>query len=67
MNNSSAVTLTSSSASTLAKTQVKESWMRMKTLYQADQQVKYLHLEADVECLLQEIQLRVQGKLSSPA
>lgn len=29
----------------------------MQNLYQADQQVKYLHLEAEVECLLKQIQL----------
>ena len=46
----------------LSKVQAKESWKRMQSLYQADQQVKYLHLEAEVECLLQQIQLAAQGK-----
>ncbi|OKH55968.1 hypothetical protein NIES2101_01510 [Calothrix sp. HK-06] len=27
-----------------------------KTFYQVDQQVKFMHLQAEVECLLQELQ-----------
>jgi hypothetical protein len=29
----------------------------MKSMYQADQQVKYLHLQAEVESLLQQLQI----------
>ncbi|HEY9601968.1 MAG TPA: hypothetical protein V6C85_10185 [Allocoleopsis sp.] len=38
----------------------------MKSLYQADQQVKYLHLQAEVEFLLQQLQILKQQKQSSP-
>ena len=37
----------------------------MKSLYQADQQVKYLHLQAEVEFLLQQLQILKQQKQSS--
>ena len=37
----------------------------MKSLYQADQQVKYLHLQAEVESLLQQLQILKQQKLAS--
>jgi hypothetical protein len=37
----------------------------MKSLYQADQQVKYLHLQAEVEFLLQQLQMLKQQKLAS--
>ena len=33
--------------------------------YQADQQVKYLHLQAEVESLLQQLQILKQQKLAS--
>jgi hypothetical protein len=38
----------------------------MKSLYQADQQVKYLHLQAEVEFLLRQLQILKQQKQSSP-
>jgi hypothetical protein len=37
----------------------------MKSLYQADQQVKYLHLQAEVESLLQQQQILKQQRLAS--
>lgn len=37
----------------------------MKSTYQADQQVKYLHLQAEVESLLQHLQILKQQKLAS--
>ncbi len=37
----------------------------MKSLYQADQQVKYLHLQAEVESLLQHLQILKQQRQSS--
>ncbi|MBF2067522.1 MAG: hypothetical protein IGS39_24360 [Calothrix sp. C42_A2020_038] len=36
-----------------------------KTFYQADQQVKFMHLQAEVDCLLQELQhLKIQRQAS---
>ena len=37
----------------------------MKSLYQADQQVKYLHLQAEVDSLLQHQQIIKQQRLTS--
>jgi hypothetical protein len=37
----------------------------MKSTYQADQQVKYLHLQAEVESLLQQLQILKQQRLTS--
>ena len=37
----------------------------MKSTYQADQQVKYLHLQAEVEVLLQQLQTLKQRRLAS--
>jgi len=37
----------------------------MKSVYQADQQIKLLHLEADVESLLQQLQYLKQQRLTS--
>lgn len=37
----------------------------MKSLYQTDQQVKYLHLQAEVESLLQHLQILKQQRLTS--
>ncbi|HEY9651750.1 MAG TPA: hypothetical protein V6C95_13870 [Coleofasciculaceae cyanobacterium] len=37
----------------------------MKSLYQADQQVKYLHLQAEVESLLQQLEIVKQQRLHS--
>ena len=37
----------------------------MKSLYQADQQVKYLHLQAEVESLLQQLKILKQQRLAS--
>jgi hypothetical protein len=37
----------------------------MKSLYQTDQQVKYLHLQAEVESLLQQLQILKQQRLTS--
>ncbi|MCL1469700.1 hypothetical protein [Argonema antarcticum] len=36
-----------------------------KSVYQADQQIKLLHLEADVESLLQQLQYLKQQRLTS--
>jgi len=58
MKTSSTVALANQKQSVSPSIQAKESWKKMQNLYQADQQVKYLHLEAEVECLLQHIQLR---------
>ncbi|MDJ1170892.1 hypothetical protein PMG71_15775 [Roseofilum sp. BLCC_M154] len=57
MTTSSTVALATQNKSVSTSIQAKESWKKMQNLYQADQQVKYLHLEAEVECLLQQIQL----------
>ncbi|HEY9666502.1 MAG TPA: hypothetical protein V6C91_06830 [Coleofasciculaceae cyanobacterium] len=38
-----------------------------KMVYQADQQVKYLHLQAEVDSLLQQLQLLKQQRLASSA
>lgn len=57
MKTSSTVSLATQNKSVSTSVQAKESWKKMQNLYQADQQVKYLHLEAEVECLLQQIQL----------
>ncbi|MFB8789688.1 MAG: hypothetical protein U7123_12720 [Potamolinea sp.] len=38
----------------------------MKSIYQADQQVKYLHLQAEVESLLQQLQILQKQRLISP-
>ncbi|MDJ1179103.1 hypothetical protein PJF56_09520 [Roseofilum sp. BLCC_M91] len=64
MKNSSTVTLATQSKATSTSVQAKESWKKMQNLYQADQQVKYLHLEAEVECLLQQIQVMSGNKPS---
>jgi hypothetical protein len=37
----------------------------MKSLYQADHQVKYLHLQAEVESLLQQQRILKQQRLAS--
>ncbi|MDF0556798.1 hypothetical protein [Kamptonema sp. UHCC 0994] len=37
----------------------------MKSIYQADQQVKFLHLQAEVETLLLELQTLKQHRLSA--
>lgn len=37
----------------------------MKSIYQADQQVKYLHLQAEVESLLQQLQILQKQRLTS--
>ncbi|MBD0303397.1 MAG: hypothetical protein ICV85_14890 [Tolypothrix sp. T3-bin4] len=37
----------------------------MKSLYQTDQQVKYLHLQAEVESLLQQLKILKQQRLAS--
>lgn len=37
--------------------------IKLMKIYQADQQVKYLHLQAEVELLLQELQSLKQKKL----
>lgn len=37
----------------------------MKSVYQADQQIKLLHLEADIESLLQQLQYLKQQRLTS--
>jgi hypothetical protein len=37
----------------------------MKSTYQTDQQVKYLHLQAEVESLLQQLQILKQQRLTS--
>lgn len=37
----------------------------MKSLYQTDQQVKYLHLQAEVESLLQQLQTLKRQRLDS--
>lgn len=37
----------------------------MKSLYQADQQVKYLHLQAEVDSLLQHQQIIKQQRLTT--
>jgi len=37
----------------------------MKSLYQTDQQVKYLHLQAEVESLLQQLKILKQQRLTS--
>lgn len=60
MTTSSAAALATQKKSASTSIQAKESWKKMQKLYQADQQVKYLHLEAEVECLLQQIQLMAQ-------
>ncbi|WP_272036096.1 hypothetical protein [Kamptonema animale] len=39
----------------------------MKAIYQADQQVKFLHLQAEVETLLLELQTLKQHRLSASA
>lgn len=57
MTTPSTVALATQNKSVSTSIQAKESWKKMQNLYQADQQVKYLHLEAEVECLLQQIQL----------
>ncbi len=36
-----------------------------KSLYQVDQQVKFLHLEAEVESLLQQLQIIKQQRLAT--
>jgi hypothetical protein len=36
-----------------------------KTFYQVDQQVKFMHLQAEVECLLQELQNLSARKLTA--
>jgi hypothetical protein len=36
---------------------------RLTKFYQADQQVKYLHLQAEIEVLLQELQTLKEQKL----
>ncbi|MDJ0619458.1 MAG: hypothetical protein QNJ63_22390 [Calothrix sp. MO_192.B10] len=36
-----------------------------KCIYQVDQQVKFIHLQAEVDCLLQQLQNLQKQKLSS--
>ncbi|MDB9514717.1 hypothetical protein PN499_26290 [Kamptonema animale CS-326] len=43
------------------------SKVSMKAIYQADQQVKFLHLQAEVETLLLELQTLKQHRLSASA
>jgi len=38
----------------------------MKSIYQTDHQVKYLHLQAEVESLLQQLQILQKQRLISP-
>lgn len=37
----------------------------MKSIYQADQQVKYLHLQAEVDSLLQQLQILQKQRLAA--
>ncbi|MEQ8754161.1 MAG: hypothetical protein RID09_11670 [Coleofasciculus sp. G1-WW12-02] len=37
----------------------------MKSIYQADQQVKYLHLQAEVDSLLQQLQILQKQRLAT--
>ncbi len=37
----------------------------MKSIYQADQQVKYLHLQAEVDSLLHQLKIQKQQRLVS--
>ncbi len=39
----------------------------MKSIYQADQQVKYLHLHAEVDSLLHQLKIQKQQRLVSVA
>lgn len=48
----------------VAKTE-QSSFQSMPECYQADQQVKYLHLQAEIEVLLQRLQTLKQDKLSA--
>lgn len=50
------------SVASTSQTRLMES---MKKLYQADQQVKFLHLQAEVESLLIELQTIKQQRLIS--
>lgn len=43
----------------------RSSFQSMPECYQADQQVKYLHLQAEIDVLLQQLQTLKQDKLSS--
>jgi hypothetical protein len=43
----------------------RSSFQSMPECYQADQQVKYLHLQAEIEVLLEQLQTLKQDKLSS--
>ncbi len=43
----------------------RNSCQSMPECYQADQQVKYLHLQAEIDVLLQQLQILKQDKLTS--
>jgi hypothetical protein len=59
-------TETNSSANQSLAKNVKENnslSVKLMKVYQADQQLKYLHLEAEIDLLLQELQTLKQQKL----
>ena len=51
------------SAASISKTRIMQL---TKSLYQTDQQVKFLHLQAEVESLLQQLQTIKQQRLELP-
>jgi hypothetical protein len=56
-----------SASATLASNNKDNNSLKMKLMktYQTDQQVKYLHLQAEIELLLQQLQSIQQQKLST--
>ncbi|MBW4575538.1 MAG: hypothetical protein KME08_09680 [Aphanothece sp. CMT-3BRIN-NPC111] len=54
--------LSNVSAASISKTRIMQL---TKSLYQTDQQAKFLHLQAEVESLLQQLQTLKQQKLTS--
>jgi D-aminopeptidase len=55
----------SSSISSAVKTNRQEIVDKLMRSYQTDQQLKYLHLQAEIEVLLQQLQSIKQTKLSA--
>jgi hypothetical protein len=56
---------TQSSVDTDTKVNPQKANFSKPDCYQADQQVKYLHLQAEIDVLLQELQILKQDKLTS--
>jgi len=58
-------TATENNGGTITSTSDQRLIKLMKSIYQADQQVKYLHLQAEVDSLLQQLQILQKQRLAA--